>query len=76
MNTLLVYQSLDGIRPEDLVSYLSLTGWKTVASEHWFVFQGASDIEGEPLEIVLPRNFALKGYSLPFRLKNRANRRL
>lgn len=42
----------------NLVPYLELTGWETVddPSERWFVFRGEVDSEGEPLEIVLPRN--------------------
>jgi len=42
----------------NLVPYLELTGWEAVddSPERWFVFRGEVDSEGEPLEIVLPRN--------------------
>ncbi len=38
-----------------LVEYLKLTGWEQVESPNrWFVFKGSRDIDGNPLEIVLP----------------------
>jgi len=42
----------------NLVPYLELTGWKAAddTSKQWYVFRGEVDGEGEPLEIVLPRN--------------------
>lgn len=52
--------SLNGtlIRPlefRSLVEYLTLTGWERVElPPRWLVFRGSTDIEGNPLEIVLP----------------------
>jgi hypothetical protein len=42
---------------QDLASYLQLIGWELhePPAGRWLVFVGASDINGEPLEIVLPR---------------------
>ncbi len=41
---------------ENIIPYLSFTGWEqTAASEKWFVFRGSKDTNGDPLEIVLPR---------------------
>lgn len=47
---------LHNFRVESLVSYLELTGWRSAkgTGERWLVFEGASDIDGELLEIVLP----------------------
>jgi hypothetical protein len=42
---------------ENVIPYLSFTGWKQVpARNQWYVFQGGRDANDEPLEIVLPRN--------------------
>lgn len=47
---------LRNLRVEDLVMYLEFTGWKpaSTSNDRWLVLEGASDIDGEPLEIVLP----------------------
>ena len=49
---------LKGVFYEDLLEYLHNTGWQLVPSinNKWIVFEGASDIEGNPLEIVLPQD--------------------
>jgi hypothetical protein len=40
-----------------LVEYLPLLGWEmTVLGDRWLVFAGSSDVDGNPLEIVLPQN--------------------
>ncbi len=52
----LLYQDL---RVEgNLIPYLELTGWKRAEDTNgrWFVFRGGNDMDGEVLEIVLPRN--------------------
>ena len=58
MDTLPSSALLRGLHFENLISYLELTGWKLAetSNDRWLVFEGASDIEGEPLEIVLPRD--------------------
>lgn len=58
MDTLPSSSLLRGLQFENLTSYLELTGWKLAEppNERWLVFEGASDIEGQPLEIVLPRD--------------------
>lgn len=42
----------------NLIPYLQLIGWKAAPDTNakWFIYQGGKDSEGEPLEIVLPRN--------------------
>lgn len=49
---------LRNCRIEDLIAYLKLTNWKLADSsnDRWLIFKGASDINGDPLEIVLPAN--------------------
>ncbi len=46
------------IRPLEfgsLVEYLTLTGWERVElPPRWLVFRGSTDIDGNPLELVLP----------------------
>ena len=58
METLPNSTLLRGLRFENLIAYLELTDWKfsETSNERWLVFEGASDIEGKPLEIVLPRD--------------------
>ena len=49
---------LKTLQVDDFTQYLPLAGWQQVDPENskWYVFQGANDIDGHPLEIVLPRN--------------------
>ncbi len=49
---------LQSVRISDLVEYLQLTGWKLTddGNNRWLVFEGGQDAEGQPLEIVIPRN--------------------
>lgn len=43
------------LRIEALKKYLRLTDWKRVESiDRWIVFEGSKDVDGNPLEIVLP----------------------
>lgn len=50
---------------EHVVSYLKLGGWKLVHdNKRWYVFEGYEDIEGNPFEIVLPKNTRAPDYSI------------
>ena len=58
---------------KNLVSYLEMMGWKLSpdTNERWNVLWGESDIEGEPLEIILPKNLNAGDY--PIYLDNTLN---
>lgn len=46
---------LHNLPVENVVAYLGLIGWKaSEASGRWLVFEGSADVDGEPLQIVLP----------------------
>jgi len=50
---------------EHVVSYLKLKGWKLAHdNKRWYVFEGYEDIEGNPFEIVLPKNTSAPDYSI------------
>ena len=42
----------------NLLPYLQLTGWEFIdeTNNHWYVFKGGKDSDGNPLEIILPKN--------------------
>lgn len=46
-----------------ITSYLKSEGWELVSdNERWYVFEGCEDIDGEPFEIVLPKNINAPDY--------------
>lgn len=46
-----------------ITSYLKSEGWELVSdNERWYVFEGCEDIEGDPFEIVLPKNINAPDY--------------
>lgn len=46
-----------------ITSYLESEGWELVSdNERWYVFEGCEDIEGDPFEIVLPKNINAPDY--------------
>ena len=48
-----------------ITSYLESEGWELVSdNERWYVFEGCEDIEGDPFEIVLPKNINAPDYPM------------
>ena len=48
-----------------ITSYLESEGWELVSdNERWYVFEGCEDIEGDPFEIVLPKNIDAPDYPM------------
>lgn len=46
-----------------ITSYLKSEGWELVSdNERWYVFEGCEDIDGDPFEIVLPKNINAPDY--------------
>lgn len=46
-----------------ITSYLESEGWELVSdNERWYVFEGYEDLEGNPFEIVLPKNINAPDY--------------
>jgi hypothetical protein len=57
---------LQNLQIENLISYLELTGWKPArtSNQRWLVLEGASDIDDEPLEIVLPQDSSAPDFKI------------
>ncbi len=53
---------LQNLNIEDIVAYLKKTGWKPVPhpNKRLQLFEGFSDINGDPIEVALPRNKTLR----------------
>ena len=48
-----------------ITSYLKSEGWELVSdNKRWYVFEGCEDIEGDPFEIVLPKNINAPDYPM------------
>ncbi len=49
---------LNNFKTENLIEYLTLTGWNHIKEDNprWLVYEGPDDALGDPLEVVLPKN--------------------
>lgn len=49
---------LNDLKAENLIEYIELTGWSRVKEDNprWLVYAGPDDAQGNPLEIVLPKD--------------------
>lgn len=58
-------QALSNLNVEHIASYLRLKGWELGNDNtRWFVFLGREDINGDPFEIVLPKNNDVPDYQI------------
>ena len=50
---------VSALQAQDVITYLQLTGWRLIdeSNDRWFVFHGERDVSGNPLEIVIPKDF-------------------
>lgn len=50
---------------ESITSYLEFNGWRaTNENDHWYLFEGFQDIDGQPFEIAIFKNTSAPDYAL------------
>lgn len=65
MATSLLTLTAQRVEPDSLINYLKFSGWSedTSATGKWLVFHGYQDADGNPLEIVIPKDRSAYDYA-------------